>query len=92
MNISLGVVSALIANIGSDPIQISCTETHNAVARLPFEDFSAHAEALIDVVGGSAFQFADEVADQDCWRDASGDMNMVVGTADFMDECSGCVD
>ncbi len=55
MDVTLRMMAALIADVGFDPFQIFCPETDDSVTGLPFEDFSAAAEALVDVVGGGAF-------------------------------------
>lgn len=92
MDAALSVVAALLADVGFDPFKVFCSEADDSITRLPFKDFSAGAEALIDIVRGSALQFAHEFANEDGGRDADGEMDVVVGAAGLVDEGAGSVD
>jgi hypothetical protein len=46
---------------------------------LPLENLLAQCDRLIDVVGCAAFQLANEVTDQQPWRDCYGDVNVRFG-------------
>jgi hypothetical protein len=80
VNVALGMVAALVTDVGFDPFEIFCAEADDAITRLPLEDFSS--EALVDVVGGGAFQFADQITDENSGRDANGEMDVIIGTTD----------
>jgi hypothetical protein len=81
----------LVANVIDDPRQISCTETYNAVTGLPFEHLVT-AELLIHVVGGAAFELADELAHQQRWRNSDGEVDVRFDAADFVNERAGRFD
>jgi hypothetical protein len=67
-----GMMLALIANVLLDPLQVLCAKTYHAVAGLPFQHFLMATEFLIGLVDGGAFEFADQIADQNGGGNADG--------------------
>jgi hypothetical protein len=92
VDIALRVMTALIADVGFHPFQVFRPEADDSITGLPFKDFSPGTEALVDVVGGGAFEFAHQIADEDGGSDADGEMDVIVGAADFVDEGAGSID
>ena len=66
----------LILDVAHDPFQILRPETHDPIAGLPFQGFTIR-NFVIDVMRACAFQFADPVADEQCRRNAEGQMDMI---------------
>src|SRR5437870_661019 len=76
------VVFLLLLNVADHPFQIARSETDHAVTNLPAETLRRTREGSVDLMRGAAFQFTDEGADHQRWRDAHGYVDVVFRASD----------
>jgi len=79
-------MAALVADITSDPIEITVAETHDAVAGLLLQRLVAEADLLIDFVGRRSLQLTDQLANQNRRRNCQNNMDMRFRAADFVNK------
>src|SRR5262249_41336249 len=65
VNVTAGVMLALVADVLNDPRQMGRTETDDTVARLPLQYFIRVSELPICLVRRRAFELAHQVTDED---------------------------
>jgi len=92
VNLSLGVVLTLVADVPPHPLQVFRAETDDAVAVLPFEDLATRPELLVRLVGGRALQLTDQLTDEDSGDERDRHMHLGFRTAKFVDDHSRRVD
>lgn len=83
-NRSVGVVCFLVPDVFDDPRQIFRSKAHDTVAGLPLDCLAALP--LIDLMGGSTLQLANQFADPDRRRQCHRQMDVRWRAADFVNE------
>jgi hypothetical protein len=86
-----GVVLALVPHVRLDPLQVLGPETHHAVPCLPLQELAATPEPLVDFMRRCSFQCAHKLTDCDRGQNGQADVDVRLGSADFVDEHAGGV-
>src|SRR5688572_4295854 len=75
----------LIAHIIRHPVEVLCSETHNAVPSLPIEELSI-SQFMVDVMGTRTLQLSNPLGNHERWGHADDDMQVRFSSADFMED------
>ena len=78
------MVLFLISDIAEDPRKVPSSKADHTITSLPIKQVTI-GDSVVDVMGTGSLHLPDPIADQQCWRDAHNQVDVIFNTANLVE-------